>query len=382
MGLSRRERVFEARFRKKLAIWPRESPWLGVLVCVLLTSLAAYLHALPYPPFTLASGQHPISTVLLALLLGMALRNAIPATRHLKPGVDTIVKKGLPVGIVLLGAMLNFYDLLQVAWRVLIGAAFLIAAIMLFIRFLTRWLGIAEKLGLLIGVGTAICGSSAIVTAAPILDAKEEEIAYSIGTINLLGVAAMLAFPLLGSVFELQADVFGIWCGLGIHATPQVIAAGFAHYLDGQRAGEIATVVKLVRISLLGPTLFVLGAWYAYRQRQRTVYLGRPVRYTKLIPGFVVLFLGMVLLRTLGFFPEVTLHMSEQSIFGPEPRRLDLAAGLGQAAKWVITCAMVGVGLSTEFRAMRAGGARPLLLGALAAVGIALLGLLIASLGK
>jgi uncharacterized integral membrane protein (TIGR00698 family) len=278
--------------------------------------------------------------------------------------------------------MLNFYDLLQVAWRVLIGAAFLIAAIMLFIRFLTRWLGIAEKLGLLIGVGTAICGSSAIVTAAPILDAKEEKIAYSIGTINLLGVAAMLAFPLLGSVFELQADVFGIWCGLGIHATPQVIAAGFAHYLDGQRAGEIATVVKLVRISLLGPTLFVLGAWYAYRQRQRTVYLGRPVRYTKLIPGFVVLFLGMVLLRTLGFFPEVTLHMSEQSIFGPEPRRLDLAAGLGQAAKWVITCAMVGVGLSTEFRAMRAGGARPLLLGALAAVGIALLGLLIASLGK
>ena len=174
---------------------------------------------------------------------------------------------------------------------------------MLFIRFLTRWLGIAEKLGLLIGVGTAICGSSAIVTAAPILDAKEEEIAYSIGTINLLGVAAMLAFPLLGSVFELQADVFGIWCGLGIHATPQVIAAGFAHYLDGQRAGEIATVVKLVRISLLGPTLFVLGAWYAYRQRQRTVYLGRPVRYTKLIPGFVVLFLGMVLLRTPGIFP-------------------------------------------------------------------------------
>ena len=352
---------------------------MGVCCCVLLTVLAAELHTLPYPPFTLSGGQHPISAIFIALLLGMVVRNLIPATRQLKPGLDAVIKKGLPVGIVLLGAMLNFHDLLEVAWRVIIAAMLLIAITILLTRVLAKWLGIEAKQGLLIGVGTAICGSSAIVTAAPIVEASEEEIAYSVGVINLLGTVALLAFPILASTFDLQADLFGMWCGLAIHATPQVIAAGFAHHINGQVAGELATLVKLVRISFLAPTLFLLGAWYAHRRRQETVYVGKPVPYGKLIPGFVLLFLGMTLMSTLGFFPEVTLHMSERSIFGAENRHMDLAATLGQSAKWVITCAMAAVGLSTEFRAMKSGGPRPLLLGALATVGLALLALLTAA---
>ncbi len=380
MNLSKSERAFEARLRRKLAIWPRQSPWMGVCSCVLLTWLAAELHTLPYPPFTLSGGQQPISAIFLALLMGMVVRNLIPAARLLKPGLDAVIKKGLPVGIVMLGAMLNFYDLVEVAWRVIIGAVVLIAITILLTRVLAKWLGVDAKLGLLIGVGTAICGSSAIVTAAPIVEANEEEMAYSVGVINLLGVVALLAFPILGSAFDLPADLFGMWCGLAIHATPQVIAAGFAHHLDGQVAGELATLVKLVRISFLAPTLFVLGAWYAYRRRQETVYVGKPVPYEKLIPGFVALFLGMTLMSTLGFFPEVTLHLSERSIFGAEDRHLDLAGTLGQAAKWMITCAMAAVGLSTEFRAMKSGGARPVVLGMLATAVLALLGLLTAAL--
>ncbi|MCE2433299.1 MAG: pyridoxal-phosphate dependent enzyme [Candidatus Latescibacteria bacterium] len=119
----------------------------------------------------------------------------------------------------------------------------------------------------------------------------------------------------------LDAEVYGIWCGLGIHATPQVIAAGFAHAGDGQTAGEMATIVKLVRISLLGPVVFVLGAWFAYTQRQ-TIYIDEPVRYSRLVPGFVVLFLAMALLRTLGFLPEVTLHLSDQFVFGAGDRHI------------------------------------------------------------
>ena len=211
----------------------------------------------------------------------MLLCNVMPSTAKLKPGIDTVVQKWLPVGIVLLGARLDFYDLIRVAVQVLIGAAVLIAIIVIFTHLISRWFNIEKKMGLLIGVGTGVCGSSAIVALAPLIKANNEDITYSVGVINLLGVVAMLLFPVVGSLAMLDAEVYGIWCGLGIHATPQVIAAGFAHAGDGQTAGEMATIVKLVRISLLGPVVFVLGAWFAYTQRQRFISMNQCV-----IPGW------------------------------------------------------------------------------------------------
>ena len=379
MNLSRKEKAFESRFRRRLSVWPRESPWPGVLLCALLTSLGAAINHAPFAPFTTADGQHPISTVLLALVLGMIVRNAIPAVVRLKAGVDTMVKKWLPVGIVLLGAGLNFYDLVQVAVQVAIGAAVLIALLIVVSRITSRWFGVDAKLGMLIGVGTAICGSSAIVAVAPVVEARDEEMAYSIGAVNLLGVAAMLIYPVLGSLFDIDADIYGAWCGLGIHATPQVIAAGFAHPVDGQTAGEMATIVKLVRISLLGPAVFAVGAWYAHRKRQESVYIGQPIRYSKLVPGFVVVFLGLAFMRTLGFLPEVTLHLTDQFVLGGGDRTVDIAGTMSAAGKWLITGAMAGVGLSTEFRAMKAGGVRPLILGVALAVLMGGLGLVVAS---
>ena len=374
MNLSGKERSFEARFRKKISIWPKESSWPGIGVCVILSWAAIYLNTLPFPPFTLSSGQHSLSAVLLALLLGMLLCNVMPSTAKLKPGIDTVVQKWLPVGIVLLGARLDFYDLIRVAVQVLIGAAVLIAIIVVLTHLISRWFNIEKKMGLLIGVGTGVCGSSAIIALAPLIKANNEEITYSVGVINLLGVVAMLLFPVVGSLAMLDAEVYGIWCGLGIHATPQVIAAGFAHAGDGQTAGEMATIVKLVRISLLGPVVFVLGAWFAYTQRQ-TIYIDEPVRYSRLVPGFVVLFLAMALLRTLGFLPKITLHLSEQFVFGAGDRHIDIADLLSQSGKWIIICAMAGVGLSTAFAAMKAGGIKPVILGVLSAITLALLGL-------
>jgi uncharacterized integral membrane protein (TIGR00698 family) len=309
----------------------------------------------------------------------MFVRNTIAATVQLRAGVDTMVKRLLPVGIVLLGAGLNFYDLLEVAVQVAVGAALLIAILIAVSRIGASWLNVTEKLGLLIGVGTAICGSSAIVAVAPIVEAKDEDMVYSIGVVNLLGIVAMLVYPVLGSLIAIDADVYGAWCGLGIHATPQVIAAGFAHPTDGQVAGEMATIVKLVRISLLGPAVFALGAWYAHRQRRQSVYIEKTVRYSKLVPGFVVAFMGLALLRTLGFLPEVTLHMTEHFVLGAGDRTIDIAGAMSQSGTWLITAAMAGVGLSTELAAMKAGGVRPLALGLVLTILMGGMGLFVAS---
>lgn len=376
MTLSRQEQVFEKRFRQRLVAWSRGNPWPGIVTCAALTWLAATIHTLPVAPFTLPGNQHPVSDVLLALLMGIALRNLAPATRQLKPGIDVVIKRCLPFGIILLGAELDFYDLIRVSLRVLVGAVFIISITVCLARYLARLLGVGEKLGLLIGVGTAICGSSAVVAVAPVVDAAEEDIAFSIAVVNLFGVAAMMAFPVLGALMRLAPDAYGIWCGLSIHATPQVIAAGFAHPGNGPLAGKVATIVKLTRISLLGPVVFVVGARYAYQRRRQEVYVGHAVNYRKLFPTFIVFFLALALLRTLGFFPEITLHLTDRFVLGGGDRTLDLAKTLGWAAKWIITGAMSGVGLTTEFRALKAGGGtRPFVLGLLTSVAIALMGL-------
>jgi len=375
LKLSRKEQAFEARLRKKLAVWDQRSPFPGIAACAALTALAYFLHSLPFAPFTLEGGQHPLDAVLLALLLGLALRNLVPATASLKTGVNVVIKKLLPFGIVLLGAGLDFYDLIRVGFRVLSGTVVLIAIVVLATVYLARFFNLAGKQGLLIGVGTAICGSSAIVATAPVVESKEEDIAISLASINLLGALSMLAFPLLGAFLGLGPLIYGEWCGLAIHATPQVIAAGFAHHFDGAVAGEIATIVKLTRISLLGPTVFIIGALYARQRRKETVFVEPSLNYSQLLPTFVFFFVGMAVLKTAGFLPEVTFHWTERFLFGAGDRTVNLAEALSQAGKWTITAAIAGVGLITEFRALRTGGMRPFLLGLLASLGIALLGL-------
>ncbi len=374
MRLSWRERASEQRFRKKLAIGTQASAVPGIVACVALTCLAAVLHNLPYPPFATSGGRQVISEVLLALLLGMLVGNLLPLRRILTAGVDFTVRKLLPVGIVLLGARLDFYDLIEVSLGVLVGVILIITIVVLLTGFFARLLKVEARLGLLIGIGTAVCGSSAIIAAAPAVEAEEKDIALSIATINLLGVLAMLLFPLLGVLLQMEAQAYGVWCGISIHATPQVLAAGFAHHSNGQLAGEIATIVKLTRISLLGPAVFVIGALYA-RRRRREAFVPQLIPYSRLIPGFVLFFLAMAFLRTMGFFPEVTFHLTDRSILGEGDRTVDLASLLGQTAHWVIIAAMAGVGLMTDVRKMRTGGVKSLLLGLLAGGAIMLLGL-------
>lgn len=380
MGLSRQERARESRFRKRLVTWPSDSTWPGVLLCAGLTALAWMINRLPFVPFTLADGQHPISTVLLALLLGMMVRNAWAAVVAFRSGIDAVVKKWLPVGIILLGAGLDFYDLLQVAIQVTVGAAVLIALLAALSPVAARWLGVNSKLGLLIGFGTAVCGSSAIVALSPVVEARDEDMVYSVGVVNLLGVVAMLLYPVLGVALALPPEVYGTWCGLGIHATPQVIAAGFAYPVDGQTAGEIATIAKLVRISLLGPAVFLIGIWYANQRRKEAVYVGKPVQYSKLVPGFVFAFMGIALLRTLGFLPEITLHLTDRFPLGAGDRTIDVAATMSLTGRWIMTAAMAGVGLSTAFQTMKAGGVKPLMLGVALGVLLGGLGLFVAGL--
>ena len=381
LSLSRKEEAFERQFLRRLESWNEQNSWPGITLCIVLTWLAWGVSRLPFYPFTVADGHHPISIAALALAFGIIVGNCLPSTINFKSGTNIIISRILPIGIILLGARLDFYNLIRVGLSALMAALLTIGIVIALTHLMARVMGVDDKLGLLIGTGTAICGTSAILVAAPIIEAEEEDVSCATAYINLFGVTTMVAFPILAALFEMESQIFGVWCGLSIHATPQVIAAGFAHYSDGQSAGEIATIVKLMRVSLLGPSVFVLGVLYAIRRRKHEVFVKhQKLNYLTIIPTFVLFFVGMALLRTLGFFPEITLHMSDQFILGQHNYTIDLAGMIGETSQWLIAGALAGVGLNTELRTLRAVGLKPFFLGLTSTILIGVVGLLLAKL--
>src|SRR5438093_2184712 len=337
----------------------KEQPIWGVLVALGVTLVAMFAAELPFPPFTIA-GKHPIEPVMFAIVLGMVLSNSWALPKTFQPGIKFSVKKLLPLGIVLLGARLNFLDLVKVGAEGLALSVMETAVALALLLALTRVLKLPQKLGVLLGVGTAICGGTAIVATAPVIEAEEKDVVFSVATVTLLGLIAMFTLPVIGHLLDLSSKAFGVWAGLAIHQTPQVVAAGFAYSPAGApyspEAGQTATIVKLARVCLLAPVVFLIGLFYA-RRKATKVAGPKKINYLHLFPTFVVGFLAMALLQTLGLLPDLTFHVTQGVLQGEHDLKL---TGLAeQISKICITISMAGVGLETKFAAMRQTGLKP-----------------------
>jgi uncharacterized integral membrane protein (TIGR00698 family) len=225
--------------------------------------------------------------------------------------------------------------------------------------WLARLIGLGRRTGLLIGAGTAICGTSAIVAIAPLIEAEDQDLMLSIGTVNILGLVLMFLLPALGGILHLRDDAFGVWAGTSIHAVPQVVAAGFAY---SAQAGALATLVKLVRVTLLAPFLFVVGFLYA-RRRGATV----AISYGRLVPGFLYGFLALSLCNTLGLFPILQFR------FGSIPLQ-DVLTNLGEL---LLTLSMAAMGMEVNVRFLARTGGTAVLTGAAACAILRLASLLL-----
>ncbi len=366
----------QARPAKQATASQKNHPILGLSVAVGLTVVAIFLSELPVWPFTLADKRHPIEPVMLAIILGMVLSNLWALPKNFGAGIKFSVKKLLPLGIVFLGARLNFRDVVELGATGVALSILETVVALAFLIFLAKKLNLSPKLGLLLGVGTAICGGTAIVATAPVIDAEEKDVVFSVATVTLLGLIAMFLLPVLGSLMHMSQKAFGIWAGLAIHQTPQVVAAGFAYGLD---AGKTATIVKLARVCLLAPVVFLAGLMHARAQLKLDATAEKKhINYFHLFPMFVLGFLGMALLRTIGLIPDVTFHLSSAAIFGTNSPTLNLASFFQDISKYCIVISMAGVGLETKFSAMRQTGAKPFLASLLAAmlIGVLVLGLI------
>jgi len=341
------------------------SPWPGVILCVALAAAAFGLSALMLRAgWTRAKLLDPI---LLSMLLGLVCGNALGGDRFY-PGLSVAVRKLLPLGIVLLGARMDFFDALGVGAPGLVLSAAVVLVALGFFLGLRRWLGLERDFATLLGVGTGICGGTAIVAIAPLVSARERDVMAGVGLVTLVGFGAMLVLPVLGDWLELSQSQFGLLAGLTIHQTPQVIASGFAY---GGEAGEVATVAKLARVCLLAPVAVVFG-WLAARSGATLTAKRKP--WYRFLPAFAVGFLLMAAARTLGLFPEMGLTWDRFAEGADDDLvRVETATLCKQVSGFLLATGMVGVGFQTRISQLREIGWRPLLVAAGASILIGVL---------
>lgn len=296
----------------------------------------------------------PIDAMLIAIVIGIVFRTAVGLPARLAPGVKYAVVSIMPFGIFLMGARLDFYVVARTSLTALLISVACVAVALAMTIWLCRRLGVAQKLGLLIGVGTAICGGTAIAIAAPVIEADDNETAFAIATVTVLGMVAVFVLPLLGGVLGMSQHEFGVWAGTSVHATPQVVATGFAY---GPQAGDIATIVKLVRVLLLAPVVIGLAVWYARGKRSRDVaHVTRIGSLTTLFPPFILGFVLLALANTLHLLPNFTLHLQDSFLWEAGDRRVVLAKLVTEVSGFLLTVSMAGVGIGVDLRGLRRVG--------------------------
>lgn len=272
-----------------------------------------------------------IGAPVFGVVLGAGASVVVRRHVRLRPGVAVAASRVLPIAVVLLGAQLSLRQVADVGVASLPVMLCTLTVCLLLAWLVGRRLGIGRDLRTLIGVGTAVCGASAIAAVTPTIRAKHPDVAYAITTIFVFNIAAVLAFPPLGHALGLGQHAFGLFAGTAVNDTSSVVAAASTY---GVAASHYAIVVKLTRTLMIVPICLVLGV----TRRAGTRIVG-------LVPPFLIGFLVLAAANSAGLIPTAA-HSSIQ-----------------QAAAAITTLALTGIGLSTDVAALRRSGARPLVLG-------------------
>ncbi|MBZ9685089.1 putative sulfate exporter family transporter [Clostridium estertheticum] len=279
------------------------------------------------------------------IIIGIIINNLFGKPENTLKGIAFTSKKILQWSIIVLGAGLSLTTVLQTGIDSLSVTIFTLLAAFISAYGFGKLLGIPSKLKALIGVGTAICGGSAIAAIAPIIEADEMEIAYSISTIFLFNIIAVLIFPPIGHLLHFSDKAFGLWAGTAINDTSSVVAAGYAF---SNAAGTYATIVKLTRATLIIPISIIFSIVVAIKKKKESkVDTTVNFSFKKIFPWFILWFLVASLLNTLGLFKGNSISY------------------INTLGKFMIVMALSAIGLCSDFKKMMKNGVKPIFLGLL-----------------
>ncbi|MFL5310886.1 MAG: YeiH family protein [Myxococcales bacterium] len=299
-----------------------------------------------------------IEYVLWAILFGLVIANTVGVAQVFRPGIATY-EVWLKSGIVLLGARFLLGDVLKLGGISLGLVAIELAVAIGLMTVLGRAFKLKPKLTSLLAVGSSICGVSAIIAAQGAIEADDEDATFAIAAILALGAFGLFAYPVLGRLLHMSDHAFGVWAGLAVDNTAEAVAAG-ALYSDA--AGKVAVLTKSTRNAMIGFVVLGYALYWASRGQAQQVANKAAFVWQK-FPKFVLGFLFISLLATLGFFHKAQL------------------ASIANLSRWAFLLTFAGVGLKTDFRELRKQGLRPFVVGALAELFITIvtLGLVLAA---
>lgn len=346
----------------------------GLIICFVLMLLGIYianLLGITLVKFELLPAGHasPISGIFVSIILGIMIRNTIGLHHLFKSGVAFSLKYVLRAGIILLGLRLSISEALQLgAWGLPLIMICISSGLVITLYF-TKKMGQSKRLGTLIATGTGICGVTAIMAVSPVVKAKDNEISYAVANITIFGLIGMLFYPYVAYLFFGEDPIkTGLFLGTAIHDTAQVTGAAliFSQMYDLEKVVDVATVTKLTR-NLFMIAVIPVVSYFFYKNNDKYKETQSLPRWYQLIPGFVLGFLLLALVRTLG---DMTVINSEA------------AFGFLQATTWenihqsvsklgstyMLGLAMAGVGLSTDFKMFKGLGFKPFYIGLIAAI--------------
>jgi uncharacterized integral membrane protein (TIGR00698 family) len=316
----------------RLARLPALAP--GVVLTAAIAGVAFVLRLIP--------GVATLSPMILAVLLGVVLHNSIGAPPVAREGVAFSLRFVLRFSIILLGLQITAGQAAELGAGGLAAIAVALLSTLAFTILMGRALGVTRGLALLIGVGTSICGASAVLAAKAATAGDDEDAAYAVACVTVFGTVAMFAYPLAESFLQLSPRAYGLWAGSSIHEIAQAVAAAFQ---GGGDAGQFGTIAKLTRVAMMAPVVIALGEMSALLGLAGVGERRRPP-----FPWFLIGFLALAALNSLVAIPR------------------EIAAPIGVGAAFLLSMAMAAMGLHTDLRHIRSRGLRPLALGLLASL--------------
>ena len=311
--------------------------------------------------------KSPISTVMIAILLGIIMGNAFTPRPGMMIGLDFTQKYILKLGIIFLGIRLSFEEFLKFGMIAIPLIIVCILSVLALIKLLIKKVPISSKMSYLIAIGTSVCGATAIVAMAPVINAKKSEVAYAIANITLFGVISMLVYPYFAEWYfygePLQA---GLFLGTAIHETSQVAAAGLIYdqQFNSPETLNVATVTKLIRNTFLVIMIPLFAFLY-----NRGGAKDKSYSIFSIFPYFVIGFIGMIIVRNIGdqIFTIENENFDTWSIF------IDYLKIL---ATTFLTMAMAAVGISINLNDLKSMGYKPFVVGLISAITVGIVSII------
>ncbi len=298
----------------------------------------------------LGYSKSPISTAMIAILLGIFFGNFFKIRESFQEGLDFIRDYILKLGIICLGIQLKPFEFLEFGKVAIPLIVICIFSVLIVIKLIIKKLQIPTRMAYLISIGSTVCGTTAIMATAPVIKANKSEISYAIANITLFGILSMLLYPYFANFyFEGNSLFAGLFLGTAIHETSQVAAAGliYEQQFNSPETLNIATVTKLIRNTFLIVMIPLLAFLYNRGQTKERGY-----SILSIFPYFVLGFVGMIILRNVG-----------DEVFSTNNHWIDLINSIKSSSKIFLTMAMAAIGLSTNLKDIRNMGYKPFIVG-------------------